>query len=377
MRFSMLPTASGALLLSIVVGCGGSNQHSSTPATPVLTQLHTITTIGSTVDTQNGDSNPYGLAIAPMTTGYVAAGDLLVCNFNDKSGDAGYGTTIEDLSPMAGAMPKRIAEDPSLKGCAALASDPTNGYIWAAAYTANDVPEFTASGKLMSTVSSQWMYPWGEIDATPEMTAYSGTTSPAFYITNAKSGTLDRVAITSGGTTVTEIASGFPVDLTSQYGVLAPAGLTYNPQTDTLYVVSSQDNSVVAIANVSSVPEDGITVTASMGSMTSDTGYGATSATLTFSGPAASQASVVYSGTPLNYPVSAALLYNGNLVVGNTGDNNLVEIDPAQKTMVGEKLVDNGNAGAIFGIASTGTTAATQKIYFNDDNTNSVVSVSQ
>ena len=98
---------------------------------------------------------------------------------------------------------------------------------------------------------------------------------------------------------------------------------------------------------------------------------------MTFSGPAAGQASVVYSGTPLNYPVSSALLYNGDLIVGNTGDNNMIEINPTSDMMVGEKSVDTGNAGAIFGIVTTGTSVATQKIFFNDDNTNSVVSISQ
>jgi hypothetical protein len=365
MRFLWIPAISGTLFLSILAGCGGSNYSAVAPANPVLTQLHTTTTIGSTVDSQNGDDNPYGLAIAPMTTGYVTAGDLLVCNFNNKSGNAGYGTTIEDLSPTAGATPKRIAQDPSLRGCAALASNPSNGYIWAAAYTANDIPIFTPSGKLMSTVApnTQWMNPWGETYAAAQMATYSSTPSPTFYVSNATSGTVDRVVVTSGATTVTPIATGFPVNLASQYGILAPAGLTYNSQTDTLYVVSSEDNSVVAIAGVSSVPANGITVNAST--------YG----TLSFSGPGASQASVVFSGAPLNYPVSAALLYNGNLVIGDTGDNNLLELDPLQKKIVGQKLVDNGNAGAIFGIVTTGTSATTQKIYFNDDNSNSVVSI--
>ncbi len=44
---------------------------------------------------------------------------------------------------------------------------------------------------------------------------------------------------------------------------------------------------------------------------------------------------------------------------------------------MGTKSVDAGAAGAIFGIATSGTTIATQKIYFNDDNANSVVEISQ
>jgi hypothetical protein len=116
------------------------------------------------------------------------------------------------------------------------------------------------------------------------------------------------------------IATGFPVNLASQYGILAPAGLSYNPTSDTLYIVSSANNSVVAFKAVSTIPANGITVTENTMTMA-----------LSFTGPNASQASVVYSGAPLNYPVSSAILYNGNLVVGNTGDNNMVEIDPVQQ----------------------------------------------
>ena len=373
----------GALTLAIMTGCGGSNQgytspNNTAPATPVLSQLHTVTTIGSTVDATNGDSNPYGLMVAPITAGYVTAGDLVVCNFNDVNGVQGNGTTIEDLAPTAGAAPKRIAQDPSLKGCAALSPNPAKGYIWAAAYTANDNPIFTPSGKLVSTLGSNysWMNPWGEIYASPESTSAStgssygygtsSTSSTSWYVSDAKNGSIVQVAVTASGMVYNTIATGFPVNLASQFGVLAPAGLSYNPTSDTLYIVSSASNSVVAFKAVSTIPANGITVTENTTTMA-----------LSFTGPNASQASVVYAGAPLNYPVSSAILYNGNLVVGNTGDNNMVEIDPVQQKMVGEKLVDPGNAGAIFGIATTGSSAATQKIYFNDDNANSVVAVSQ
>ena len=63
--------------------------------------------------------------------------------------------------------------------------------------------------------------------------------------------------------------------------------------------------------------------------------------------------------------------------MGNTGDNTLVEIQPSTMTAVGTKVVDKGAAGAIFGIATSGTSVAAQKIYFNDDNTATVDLVSQ
>jgi hypothetical protein len=370
---------SGSMYNSSMSSSGMGSGSSGSSSSGVITQLNTMTTIGSTVDATNGDNNPYGLAIAPVTAGNITAGDLIVCNFNSSasSNAAGQGTTIEDLSPTAGAKPVRIAQDASLKGCDALALNPTSDTIWAAAYTANDNPIFKPTGALVTTLATNfaWMGPWGQIYAAP-MTSMSGggtygsggtaSSGPnAFYVSEAQNGAIVQVAITASGFQYNTIATGFPVNLNSQYGILAPAGLTYNASTDTLYIVSSASNSVVALSNASTIPSGGITVTAGMNNA------------LTFGGPAAAQAKVIYSGTPLNYPVSAALLYNGDLIVGNTGDNNMVEINPSTGMVVGEKSVDSGNAGAIFGIATTGTSVATQKIFFNDDNTNSVMEVSQ
>ncbi len=386
-----LSLACGTFGLAALLGCSSGSMYNSSmssngttmPAASsgVLSQLQTSTTIGSTVDTANGDNNPYGLAIAPTTAGNVTAGDLLVCNFNSNSSTnaVGQGTTIEDLSPMAGSKPKRIAQDPSLAGCDALAINPGKGYIWAAAYTANDNPIFSPTGTLVNTLASayKWAGPWGQIYAAPttSMSSSGGTYSTggssstastsAFYISEAQNGWIVQANITSTGIQYNTIATGFPVNTSSQYGILAPAGLTYDPSSDTLYIISSDTNSVAAFTSASTIPANGIMVTAGMNNA------------LTFSGPAASQAKLIYSGAPLNYPVSSALLYNGDLVVGNTGDNNMVEINPATGKMVGEKLVDTGNAGAIFGIATSGTSLTTQKLFFNDDNNNSVIEISQ
>ncbi len=139
--------------------------------------------------------------------------------------------------------------------------------------------------------------------------------------------------------------------------ILAPSGLTYDPATDTLYVVDGAANQVVALANVATIGADGLRVSGS-----------------SFSGPSAASARVVAAGAPLNGPISAALLPTGNLIVGNTldpnGTNLLVEISSAAG-IIATKNVDTGAAGALFGIAAGGTVAS-PKIYFNDDNDNTV-----
>jgi hypothetical protein len=174
-----------------------------------------------------------------------------------------------------------------------------------------------------------------------------------------------------------KIITGFPVSVSTTYGILAPAGLTYDPSSDTLYVISSDTNSVFAFSSVSTIPAGGITITFTPGTATGGAYPSTTATAFAFSGPNAAQAKVIFSGAPLNYPISSALLYNGNLIVGNTGDNKMIEIQPSTMTAVGNKTVDTGAAGAIFGIATSGTSIATQKIYFNDDNTATVNSISQ
>jgi hypothetical protein len=319
-------------------------------AGPAFIGTLAITNIGSTVDPTNGDGNPYGLAIAPVSAGLLTAGDLVICNFNDSANVQGNGTTIEILHPVPGSKPTRMVQDPDLKGCAALAIA-NDDAPWAAAYSSNLAPFYSASGTLVSALSAgPWARPWGEIFA-PAV----GPSGTASYVTsNATSGTIVRVNV--AGTAFTTIASGFTLNTGAVPGnILGASGLTYDATNDTLFVVDSNMNRVVAFAGYSTLAANAIVVDPAG----------------TFSGPSASSARVVWSGAPLNAPISAAQLFNGDLVVGNTADNLLVEISPAGKVVATQNL-DSGPVGALFGIVATGTDASSTKIYFNDDNDNTV-----
>ena len=357
MNFRVFAVVAAALALS---ACNsGSPQVTAVPipsptAPPAgsIGTLGTLTKIASTIDVGTGagagDQNPYGLTIAPITAGLETAGDLIVCNFNDAANVQGNGTTIEDINPTPGSIPKRIAQAASLQGCNAVAMAP-NGNIWAAAYTANDNPIVSPAGTINTTLAQNtWYGPWGQ--------AFNGGTAsaPTFFETNAKNGSVTRIHIMPGptfsfDTILTGLTySGVPGTL------LAPAGLSYDKTTDSLYIVDSNANRVIKIASATTAPANT---------------YAASG-----SGFNSSNVSVVYAGAPLSAPISSALLANGDLVVGNTANNNLVEISPSG-TLVGTKTVDSGVAGAIFGIAAT-TVSGAQYIYFNDDNTNSVVRLS-
>jgi hypothetical protein len=343
---SMLPTQS--------VDASAAAQQAALPDKDVsiLKMLTKQVVIGSTIDPKFGQLNPYGLTVAPITSGKYTKGDLVVCNFNDNKNVQGTGFTVVALHPKPGSKPVLISSSKTLVGCDALALGPFDD-IWAAAFTANDNPVISASNSLEDNLKGKpYDRPWGQIFAQPK----SGT--PAFYEGNAGDGTLVRIdALTF---TAKVIATGFAVNHGKPGSIFAPGGLAYNPTGDILYVVDGTNNTVVAISDVTKMPAHGLTV---------EPGG------KTFKGKFASHAHLVFAGAPLDGPISSALLFNGNLVVGNTsnpsGENIMVELSPAGKVL--DTLnVDKGAAGAIFGMVATGTTAADTKLYFNDDNDNNL-----
>lgn len=355
-----------ALGLLIATGCGHvtpavpaqqsgvapSSEIQPAKATSILKKLKKQVVIGSTVDPKLHQVNPYGLAIAPSTNGDFTAGDVVVCNFNDKKNVQGTGYTVVTLHPKPGSTPKEVSEDKLLLGCDAITLTPGD-IIFAAAFTANDDPFLGDNGKLVANQKGKpFDRPFGQIYAQTT----SGTAS--VFESNAADGTIVRINL---GSTITYdvIAKGFKVNHGKPGSILGPSGLSYNPNGDILYIVDGADNTVVSFSKASTIPNGGITV--EKGGK--------------FKGPSASDAHLVYSGAPLDAPISSALFFNGNLVVGNTGNPNginyMIELSPAGKVLY-KRNVDKGAAGAIFGMATAGTSAANTQLFFNDDNANDV-----
>ena len=376
---TVLPALLSAMLLA---ACGGGYSSSGSSYTPpsqpastppisgsILNTLTKMTPIGSTLDPTEMGGNPYGLAVAPMTAGLVTAGDLLICNFNDGATNTqGKGTTLVGLHPVAGATPYRIAQSSQLLGCSALTPLP-DGSIVATAGQANLTVLVSPTGSISNPFATDaFAQPWGAISA-----SYVG--SEEVFVSNATSGAIDRIVM-SGDQQLgfAEIAKGFSVNNGAPGGISGPAGLTYDASSDTLYVIDTNANRVVALKGVSTMNSDAVVVN----------GTG-------FSGSSASAATVIASGAPLNGPISAALLVNGNLIVGNTldanGTNLLIEISPTAGVLA-TKNVDTGAGGAIFGIVAVPVTITmpsstpgyytyemSDVIYFNDDNSNTVVAL--
>lgn len=352
------PAAAAALSLMLLAGCGHDN---GVFFVPVLSVLPNLSTVGSTTDPVGRGLNPYGLDIARTTAGLLQQGDLIACNFNDGATNTqGQGTTLVALHPDVGAAPLLIADSPLLLGCSAVAALP-DGNIVVAASQANALQLVSPDGVISTPYAGDgFANPWG-------VTFADSPAGPALYVSNSTLGTIDRISLsaTDAQTGFTEIASGFAVSGVPG-AIAAPSGLTYDDLLDTLYVVDTATNSVVALSNVSNIGSDGVQVTVSGGSDH-------------FSGAAAGSARIVAAGAPLNLPISAALLPSGNLIVGNTGDaggtNLMLEISPTEGVLA-TRNVDAGAAGALFGIAIGPDAYGNPIIFFNDDNDNTVKALS-
>jgi hypothetical protein len=304
-----------------------------------------------------------------------------VCNFNDgPTNTQGNGTTIIGLHPGTGSTPYRIAQSPGLQGCNALTLLPDDS-ISAAAWNSNLNPLVSAAGVVGTAFSADtFAQPWGEA-----FVAAAGTQSAAIYLSNAPGGainaggTIDRISLDiDAQTSFTEVVTGICSGGVPG-AVFGPAGLTYDPSSDTLYIVATSSNSVIAIAGISTIPKDGVVVNGQCSASAAPP-----TAVPTFSGPSMTSARVIANGAPLSTPLSAALLKNGDLVVGNADigvttpsatTNLLIEVSPVLPGgFVGSPLqIDTGTPGAIFGIAATLDAQGNQVIYFNNDNNNAVM----
>ncbi len=353
-------------LLSVAgfYGCGGSGSNNTDAKSTTLVSLQHVTTLGSTVDAQNKDQNPYAVAIAPAAgsgfvgdgnPAHVQPGDIVVSNFSNAAGMNGAGATVEAIR---NGQPVRVyletgaltatGTSVSASGPVAIAFAP-NGNLWIANYGASGADGNVQIVSPAGIVNKAFTDPgvtagWGQ--------AFNGGFGGklAFFTTNVSTGVVSRINIT--------IANGkptFTIDpLTGDLGhsgtdantAVGPQGLVHTAD-DTLYVADGTTSSIIAIPNS------------------------------TTSGP--TQGKVIFHGKPLNQPAGLTVNpLNGNLIAANQGDNNLVEITSAGQ-IVGTKTVDStvvnpmtGAGAALFGLVATADNAGNLSIYFTNDNDNTV-----
>ena len=379
----LLLTLSAAAVLS---ACGGGSSGG-----PVVSaqNLANVTKVVSTI-APNGDTNPYGLAIAPAnytginaTTGaknVLQPGDVLIANFSNSTG-ANTGTTLMRYVASTGTV-SQYYQEKTAAGPAAIAIS-NLGATWIANFlpgyknlttgattgdgnvvvvtpNGTDFPNNGGiidnnSGATFNPASDNFAGPWGQAFGIK-----AGTTIPFFFVSEVKSGSVQRQKFVPGkfaAEAVTTIGK-LPVG-NNAFDPTGPQGMVYDAAADVLYVVSTADNSIVAFANATTVTAPEVPVT-------------------------------VYQGGRLNAPVGITINpITGSLLVVNQQDNNLVEIQPNptvtaagtiySAALISVKLLDptpvdtvKGTGSALFGVAATTDAGGNLLVYFTNSNTNSL-----
>jgi len=193
-----------------------------------------------------------------------------------------------------------------------------------------------------------------------------GFYSPFFnFVGDVGTGAIDIYSLGIYGTgKLYEGVNGFPVSKVNGWSTLGPSGLAYDNNIGSLYVVDGDCNAVVAIDNTPNLlVKDEITVAKSCKKFTCKDKN-------------ATCAKLVKAGSPLNKPEAEAILPNGNLIVANTGTNELVELTPTG-TVLDTKTVDTSKTPAIFGLWATGTNDNNTALYYTDANSNTVQEMEQ
>jgi hypothetical protein len=312
---------------------------SSFAASSFIGDMKTIKAHASTIPS-NGDVNPYGVAVVPSGVGQLRAGSVLVSNFNDSANTQGTGITIVQISPGDGST--KLFAQISAPGCpggvglttalvalrsgwvivGSLPTDPTSGALTGPGC----LIVLNSSGKVVETFAdSNINGPW-------DMTALDMGTAAVLFVTNVlknisstaqPNGYVLRVvlSIPLGGmpsiSSETVIGSGFNIRTDTAALVIGPTGLGLGAD-GTLYVADTLGNQIVPIANALTSPTMGTPFTT----------------------------------TGLNGPLGLAIAPNGNIVVVNSLDGNMVEVTPGG-TQVAIKSVDVTGVGAgdLFGLA--------------------------
>ncbi len=379
-------TVVAALMAFAVAGCGGHDNgavpldaaapdlSAVTPAdtTSILKKVKKDVTIGSTVDPGNGDMGPHGVSIVQSSFGKLKKGQILVCNFEDKSGTAGNGTTIDTFDAKPGSKPTTFVQSDDVKGCSGDALSLGNE-LYATGMTSKLLAWFNYDGTLKKTWSKPVSEAMTDVDA-PQLYEYS---PEIIFAGNADDGGVISYSFGEYGSgKVREVISGFAVNKASGWSALGPSGMAYwcgaapgskcRNKADELFVADGACNAIVEITKASELlVTDEIVV--KPGCKTFKCKY----AKLKICGK------LVKAGSPLNEPFAETLLPNGNLVVANTkGGDTLVELTPAGQVLA-TKVVDKSKTAGIFGLASGGTSDSNTTLFYTDKNTNTLHELEQ
>ena len=382
-------TVSTAVALAfLTTACGQSNAVPSPAAadsglrggiaqpaasTSILKGLTKDVTIGSTVDPTNGDQGPRSLALVTYSFGKLKKGDLLVCNFENSSGTAGAGTTVELLSSVPGSKPTTFVQSSKIQGCDGVSIDEENE-VWVSGLTSKQTCQVSDAGKLGKCHGSPTI-------ADPLTNGYgapppgsSGLYSPYFIFvgdigsggTSGDNGSIVNFSLGSYGTGKDlQVVTGFPSTKVNGWQTYGPSGFSYNSNKGNLFVVDGANNTLTEIIDAPNLLLKDEIVVQNGGKSFKCLHQSDTCAKL------------LHSGAPLDAPVATAMFFNGNVVAANTaGSNELIEFNSAGKVL-DTKVVDTGSTPAVVGLWAIGRNAGTAALFYTDVNSNTVQELEQ
>jgi hypothetical protein len=347
----------------------------------LLPSTHRHVTRTSTI-ADNGDTNPYAVVIAPVSSGRIQQGDVLVDNFNNLSNLQGTGTTIVDFNPatrkttLFAELPKNLPGCPGGVGLTTAMTMLKTGWIIVGSTPSTDGTTRTkgAGGLIVldsnGQVNAVWTGPningpWGNvalIDHGSTATLFvsmAGFGVPGPDVRDPQTGdpivvnraTVLRLelSIPDGKPPVivnqTVIAEGFGARADKDAFLVGPTGLALG-EDGTLYVSDAVGNRIVAIPDAAT--------------RTDSDGVGRT---------------VTQDGL-LKRPLALVMAGNGNLLTCNAENGQIVEIDPRQGRQLCAQWVDTDQAqsppgnGDLFGLAITPNGKG---FYYVEDDMNTLV----
>ncbi|WP_235210502.1 hypothetical protein [Caballeronia sordidicola] len=258
------------LLLSTLYGTSLALSLAGSAIADDLTALLPSSFVTSSTVPTNGDLNPYGVAFVPdgfPGYGTIAAGDLLVSNFNNSQSAGnlqGKGTTIVKIVPRGN--PVTFFQGPARLGLSTALGVLRAGFVLVGNVPTKDGTSPTAGSLLVINRSgsqiAEWMPPAAKINGPWDLTIFDEGDHAKVFVSNVLDGTVTRldVSIDDNGVHLnraTKIASGYTFRPDPSALVLGPTGLAYDPQRDVLYVASTADNAIFAVYGAGSSQHDG------------------------------------------------------------------------------------------------------------------------
>lgn len=224
--------------------------------------------INSSTVPANGDVNPYGVAFVPNRFpegGVIAAGDVLVSNFNNSDNLQGAGTTIVQLNPRGPLAPPGTAAvffTSKLPGLSTALGVLRKGFVIVGNVPTTDGTIATIGQGALQVIDRQGrlVQTWQDpelLDGPWDLAVNDHGDRAVIFVSNVLNGTVSRldVAVGEKGPALlkkTAIGAGYPHVPNAAALILGPTGLAFDEDRDTLFVASTADNTIYAISHAGS-----------------------------------------------------------------------------------------------------------------------------